>query len=218
MKLINYILIFFVAVVFIGCAKEEVTETDTEVGHSKVTFFPLLSLKGATHMAVPVGGTFTDPGSTATEAGAPITATVSGTVNTSTPGVYRLTYTATNKDGFSVSTNRFVAVYSTPDATAAANDLSGSYLRAATNELAIWTKLAPGVYKVVNPGGATAGRTLAIIVFNSTGYTIKAPVQIATDGNTSSTSSENYTPVPAGYTWVFNNPGYGTGVRTFVKQ
>jgi hypothetical protein len=217
-KLISILMVSFV-VVLSSCDKDEINNTDTKVGRSDVTFYPTVTLKGSQYMAIPLNGTFTDPGAEAKEAGATIQYKTSGTVNTAAVGVYKVTYTATNKDGFPASTSRFVAVYST-DATATGNDLSGSYLRAATGELAIWTKLAPGVYKVDNPGGAAAGRSLAVIVFNSTGLTVRAPSQPTNDGNVSSTQNEVYTltPAPAQYTWRFNNPGYGTGLRTFVKQ
>lgn len=219
MRFLKYISAFCLCIWFFGCAKEEdIISTDTQVGHSKITFFPVLTLKGDKYIAVPVGGAYTEPGTTATEAGTSITAAVSGSVNTAKVGVYTLTYTATNKDGFSVSDTRTVAVYST-DATAAANDLSGSYLRAATGVSAIWTKLAPGVYIIANPGGAATGTGLKVIAFNPTGFTVTIPSQISSDGNTSSSSNFTYTNgTPPSYTLVFNNPGYGTGVRTFVKQ
>lgn len=218
MKFKQYFLVLFCFTVF-GCAKEEaIKNTETQVGHSRVTFFPVLTLKGEQHLAVPVGGTYTEPGATAKEGDKDITPTITGSVNTAAVGVYALTYTATNKDGFSVTDRRFVAVYST-DATAAANDLSGSYLRAATGVMAIWTKLAPGVYLIANPGGAASGTGLKVIAFNPTGFNVEIPSQISSDGNTSSSTNFKYSNGnPPSYTFVFNNPGYGNGVRSFVKQ
>jgi hypothetical protein len=216
-KLISILMVSFV-VVFSSCDKDEINNTDTKVGRSDVTFYPTVALKGSTYMAIPLNGTFTDPGAEAKEAGATIQYTTTGTVDKTKVGVYRLTYTATNKDGFPASTYRWVAVYST-DATATANDFSGTYLRAATGVNSFWTKLAPGVYRVDNPGGAASGASLTVIVFNPTGLTVNAPSQIASDGNVSSTQNEVYTLTPTPqYTWRFNNPGYGTGSRTFVKQ
>lgn len=219
MKLLSYIVGISLCWSLYGCAKEEdIISTDTQIGHSRLTFFPILTLKGSKYIALPMGGTYAEPGSEAKEGSTPITPTISGTVKTTTPGVYTLTYTATNKDGFSVSSTRTVAVYST-DATAAANDLSGSYLRAATGVNAIWTKLAPGVYLINNPGGAASGTGLNVIAFNPTGFTVNIPSQISSDGNTSSSSNFTYTNgTPPSYSLVFINPGYGTGVRTFVKQ
>jgi hypothetical protein len=187
------------------------------VGISRITVFPTLTLKGSNIIVVPKGGTFTDPGVTAKEGATDIQYTTSGTVNVNTPGVYQITYTAFNKDNFSATARRTVVVYST-DASAAANDLSGKYLRAATGQLATWTKLAPGVYYIDNPGGA-AGVNLQVIAFNPTGFTVFIPTQISSDGNTSSSSNFNYVNGnPPSYTLVFLNPGYGTGVRSFVKQ
>lgn len=219
MKLLRYIFAISLFAALNGCAKEEdIISTDTHVGRSRITFFPVLTLKGEKYMVLPVGGTYTEPGSEAKEGSTPITPAITGSVKTTTPGVYTLTYTATNKDGFSVSTTRTVAVYST-DATAEANNLAGSYLRAATGVMAIWTKLAPGVYLINNPGGAATGTGLNVIAFNPTGFTVNIPTQVSSDGNTSSSTNFTYTNgTPPSYTLVFNNPGYGTGVRTFVKQ
>jgi hypothetical protein len=187
------------------------------VGSSRITYFPILTLKGASIVAIPTGGTYTELGVTAKEGTTDIPFTTSGTVNTATPGVYTLTYTAVNKDGFSASVKRTVAVYTT-DAGAAAQDLSGTYLRAATGASAVWTKVAPGVYSVFNPGGAV-GNGLIAVAFNPTGNTIFIPSQTTNDGNTTSSSNEVYSPgPPATYTWKINNPGFGTGLRTFVKQ
>jgi hypothetical protein len=221
MKISKYIIALFAIYVFTGCAKtEEFNNTETNVGQSRVTIFPTLELKGNDYMAIPVGTTFTDPGAIAKEGTADIQFTVTGSVNTATAGVYRLVYTAVNKDGFATSTNRYVAVYAT-QASAASNDLSGTYFRAATAQTSTWTKIAPGVYKVLNPGGAAAGTGLVVVAFNPTGYSIKIPSQIGNDGNTSASSDEVYTnSTPATYTWRYLNPAanYGTGLRTFVKQ
>jgi hypothetical protein len=217
MKKLSAFIIIALIFGFVSCKKDEIHNTDTKVGISDVTFFPTLMLKGDQYMAVPLNGTFTDPGVEAKEGTTTIKYTTTGSVNTTATGVYQLTYSAVNKDGFSASTNRWVAVYST-DASAAANDFSGTYLRAATGVNSFWTKLAPGVYKVDNPGAAASGAGLSLIVFNPTGLTIHAPSQKTNDGNTSSTSNETYTLSPAKYSWVFNNPGYGTSSRTFTKQ
>ena len=143
--------------------------------------------------------------------------TTSGSVNTNVAGVYTLTYSAVNKDGFPASIARTVAVYST-DAGASVNDLSGTYVRTATGVASTWSKIAPGVYKVFNPGGA-AGTNVTVIVFNSTGNTIHIPSQQIGDGSEMTSSDEIYTPgAPAKYVWKILNPGYGTGLRTFIKQ
>jgi hypothetical protein len=218
MKKLISILMLSSIMVLTSCDKDEINNTDTRVGRSDVTVYPILTLNGSQYMAIPLNGTWTDPGAVAKEGSATIQYTTAGTVNTGAAGVYRITYTAANKDGFTASVYRWVAVYST-DATAAANDLSGNYARTTNASVASWTKIAPGVYKVFNPGGAP-GTNLTVILFNPTGLTIKIPPQVGADGNTTTSSTETYTltPAPPKYSMVIVNPGYGTALRTFVKQ
>jgi hypothetical protein len=197
--------------------KDDFNYPEGTVGRSRITYFPILALKGSSVVTIPTGGTYTEAGATAKEGSTDIPYTTSGSVDTNTPGVYTLTYTAVNKDGFSSSVRRTVAVYTT-DAGAAAHDLSGNYLRAATGAVATWTKIAPGVYSVLNPGGAV-GNGLVAITFNPTGYTFFIPPQVTNDGNTTSSSNEVFTPGPPdSYTIKIINPGFGTGIRSFVKQ
>lgn len=187
------------------------------VGISRITYYPILTLIGSNPIVIAKGSAFTDPGVNAASGSTVLTYTTAGTVNNNVPGVYTLTYTAFNSDGFSASTKRTVIVYST-DATAAANDLSGKYARTSNGQIATWTKLAPGVYQIDNPGGAV-GVNLQVYAFNPTGFSVTIPSQISSDGNTS--SSSNFTYVngnPASYSLVFLNPGYGTSTRTFIKQ
>ena len=201
-----------------GCAKKETfNNTADKVGISRVIYFPIVSLKGDRYVYLAAGSAYTEPGVNAKVGDADVPFTTEGAVNTNTAGVYTLTYTAANSDGFTSSVVRTVAVYST-DASAAANDFSGSYARSTNGSLAVWTKKAPGVYSVFNPGGSP-GTNLTVIVFNPTGNTIKIPVQLANDGNITTSSNESYTPGnPSTYTWKMVSPGYGTAVRNFTKQ
>lgn len=79
------------------------TATATRTVNVVDTAAPVITLNGANPMSVECGASFTDPGATATdscEGTVPVTA--SGTVNTSVPGSYTITYTAT--DGTNTST------------------------------------------------------------------------------------------------------------------
>lgn len=204
----------------VACNKNDIHNTDEEVGISRVTHFPELTLKGDKYTNVVLGTAFTDPGITAKEGSADIMYATTGSVNTNVPGVYKLTYSAVNKDGFPASIVRTVVVYST-DAGAAANDFSGTYLRTATGFSSSWSKLAPGVYLVSNPGGASVGTSTSVIVFNPTGNNIHMPSQPISDGSEMMTSSDEiYTQgSPAKYVWkILDAPTYGTGLRTFIKQ
>jgi hypothetical protein len=201
-----------------SCKKDDFNYPEGYVGSSKITVYPTLTLKGDPYMAVVNGGTFTDPGVIAKEGTTDLPVKVTGQVNSSVPGVYTLTYSAVNKDGFSASINRTVVI-ATVDATAAANDFSGNYARTSNGSVAVWTKIAPGVYTVFNPGGAP-GTNLTVVVVNSQGDQIRIPNQVASDGSQTSSKSETYNKSanPPQYSWVIVNPGYGTGLRTFIKQ
>jgi len=202
---------------FASCKKDTINNTADKVGISKVTYFPILTMSGDNIIAVEMGSAFTDPGATAKAGESDVPVTATGSVNTSNPGVYTITYSAVNADGFSATTRRTVAVYST-SADAASHDLSGDYARTSNGSIASWTKIAPGVYKVFNPGGAP-GTNLTVIVFNPTGYQIFIPEQVASDGSVTSSTNESYTnSTPPQYSWKIVNPGYGSGQRTFVKQ
>jgi hypothetical protein len=214
---------FIVSAFLVSCNEPDFVDNDQQVGISKVTYYPTVTLQGDAYMYVAKGGTFTDPGATAEAGGATVPVTTSGTVNTSTVGVYVLTYTATNTDGFSASGNRWVAVYDT-DAGAAANNYAGNYARTTNGSVAVWTKVAPGVYQVFNPGGAP-GTNLTLIAFNPTGNIINVPPQVANDGgvykctNAAGGADITYNAgPPASYAWKVINPGYGTSTRTFIKQ
>ena len=210
------ILILTILSMTYSCKKDTFNYPEGTVGISKITYFPILTMKGERYVTVAKGSAYTEAGVTAKEGTTDLTPTTTGTVNTATPGVYTLTYTAVNKDGFSASLRRTVIVYST-DAGAAAHDLSGNYARNTNASVAVWTKIAPGVYKVFNPGGAP-GTDLTVIAVNPTGYAISIPSQISSDGLTTSSALENYAGMPTTYAWQILNPGYGTAVRTFVKQ
>ena len=75
---------------------------------------PVVTLSGASSITVELGGTFTDPGASATDLkdGA-LSVTVSGSVDTSSVGSYTLTYTATDAAGNSASATRTVNVVDT---------------------------------------------------------------------------------------------------------
>lgn len=218
-KYIKYVGLVLIGMAAFSCNKDSFNYKPGYVGISKITTYPIITVNGAAYIYVEKGGTYTDPGATAKAGSADVKVVASGLPNVNTPGVYTESYTATNVDGFSASGTRTIAVYST-DAGAASNDYSGTYVRAATGGIATWTKKAPGVYFVDNPGGAI-GVNLQVILFNPTGSTIHIPQQIA-GGNPTSSSQESATPGPNGtlasYMMEIINPGYGTSVRSFVKQ
>ncbi|MBV4358178.1 immunoglobulin-like domain-containing protein [Pinibacter aurantiacus] len=212
------ILVAAASLILGSCRKYSPVSNDQNVGISKITYYPIVTIKGEHLMILKQGDAYTDPGVDATIKDQPVTPVVSGSVNTAVPAVYNITYSATNEDGFSASDWRTVVVIGND---VAANDFSGTYLRAATGVTSTWTKTAPGVYNVDNPGGAAVGVGYIVIAVNYTGNKIAIPKQYATDptvGSPGIVSSSKETYTPAQYSWVFLAGGYGTGLRTFDKQ
>jgi hypothetical protein len=174
MKKIFLFLIICGSVGFLSCNKEEINNTETKVGISDVTVYPTFTMKGEEFMSMVKGGTFTDPGVTATEGTTPLQVTTTGTVNTNTVGVYEIVYSATNKDGFSGSVTRTVAVL--PSAENAGVDISGKYSNVGTFAYtATIQKLAPGFYVSDNIWGGGSAAVIASYLFTVDGTNIIIP-------------------------------------------
>jgi len=107
---------------------------------STITNFVTFTVTGG-DVSIPIGSTFTDPGVVAKEGTEDETSSVtkSGSVDVSKAGVYTITYSATNKDGFSSSATRKVYVYDPNNTT---SDISGTYT------------LADGSYRLNTTSGA----------------------------------------------------------------
>lgn len=125
-----------------------------------VTHYVTFELTGGSQYLVPVGTAYEEPGFTATEGDENVNSKVvigGDEVDGNQIGVYNVTYSAVNKDGFSASTERTVIVYN-PDIT---TDIAGTYTVAAGTyrqrgstqtsysgyEIPV-TKIAPGVFYV----------------------------------------------------------------------
>jgi hypothetical protein len=122
-KIIYSLFLFCSLVIFAGC--KDITTEDT----SKITYFVNFEILGDAVTLVEVGNKFTDPGVIATEGDTDVTnnVEVSGSVNSNVIGLYYITYSAVNVDGFSASTKRTVVVYN----PAITTNLSGNYIAAA---------------------------------------------------------------------------------------
>ncbi|WP_162923755.1 DUF5011 domain-containing protein [Arachidicoccus soli] len=141
--------IFLIAIgLFSSCTKSIINTAD-QVGISKVTYYATITLKGNQYESIVKGNPYSDEGATATAGGNSLNVIVSGTVNTNAVGLYTISYSAKNKDGFSATSNRVVAVL--PSAEQSGIDISGSYYYVSTgaNNSTI-TKLAPGFYSTSN--------------------------------------------------------------------
>ncbi|MBO9200943.1 MULTISPECIES: DUF5011 domain-containing protein [Niastella] len=171
MKYIIPILIVLFAVT--GCNKDDnFVANDEQVASSKVTYFALITMKGDKYMSLVKGDTYTDPGATATEKGAPISVTTSGKVDTNVPGLYTVTYTAINKDGFAATKSRTVVVLSGHEAPGV--DVSGTYKYVGGDFEATVEKVAEGLYTMDNFYGPT---TIACVFTTLDGLTVEIPEQ-----------------------------------------
>jgi hypothetical protein len=222
MKYIIRSLFIGTLVLVISCNKMNIVDTPTQVGISKVAFYPSVAINGDKFVAVTAGNGYTDPGAVALLKGDSISYSTSMTIDASTaPGVYAITYSATSPDG-SASDQRVVVVVPTSvvtDPVVIGNDFSGTYLRAATGVTSTWTKISTGVYTVENPGGST-GVGLLVVATNYSGDSIVIPSQYSPDFKSTVSSSGTVMDPgpPANYTWIYIAPNYGTGARSFAKQ
>lgn len=189
-------------------------DTTKDVSKTVTVSYPEITLNGDAIVKVAVGAAYTDAGAKLKD---DITGKISdiqptsSNVNTATPGLYTVNFTAANENGFETSVTRLVAVTSVNNAI----DYSGTYLRTATGEKAFVTRIAPGVYKVVNPGGATIGRATTVYFVETAPDVFTAPNQ-PTDAGTMSVINIKFT--STGATWNVLNALYGTGQRVFIKQ
>jgi len=211
MKKINkYIWIAVLPLLLVASCKKETTK---HVSKTVKVSFPTIALNGSPIVIVAVGANYTDAGAKLTD---DITGQIkdiqptSSNVNTATPGLYIVTFSASNANGFETSESRVVAVTNVSGTT----DVSGVYTRPATGLTCTITKLSNGVYKVQNPGGAGVGvNTVVYFVETSPGVFVCPPQP--TDAGIMSVLNIHFT--ATGATWNVSNPTYGTGLRTFVK-
>jgi hypothetical protein len=222
MKNISFFFFPFCFLLFLtySCKKETIVDTPTQVGISKVAYYPSIQINGPKFVTLTEGNAYDDPGAIAMLNGDTTSYITSMTITATTPpAVYTINYTATSPDG-SNSDQRIVVVVPASvvsDPVIIANDYSGVYLRAATGVTSTWTKLSTGVYTVENPGGSS-GVGLLVVATNYSANNIQIPTQNSPYfGGIVSSSATTYDP-PGTYTWVYFAPGYGTGPRTFVKQ
>lgn len=195
-----------------SCKKEDTKDVSTTLR------VPVLELQGDEFMSVAVGATFTEPGAKYTgEDGSTVTLQPSAnTVNTAVPGLYEVTYSQKSSSGiFESEAKRLVAVAYQEDPV----DYSGTYVRTTTGVAATVTRLAPGFYRVQNPGGAS-GHGAAIVYFIETALNqFAGPPQTEESLGVGEIEIVDIVFTPTGASWrIINNQYYGTGTRTFVKQ
>ncbi len=176
MKYIIRLAFIWMLVLIFSCNKETIVDTPTQVGISKVTYYVVLTLNGPAVQSIVVGQPYVDSGATATENGQPVKYTTSGNVDNTTVGIYTITYSAVNLDGYTSSTTRNVAVIAT--APLPGVDLSGTYANVGSAALtANISMVAPGVYFTNNCWGGGSTAIIPAYFFCSDGVAITVPSQ-----------------------------------------
>lgn len=146
------------------------------------------------------------------------TPTESG-VDLATPGFYAVKYKIKTQYGYDLSASRLVLITNVDPAV----DLSGVYTRTQTGQEVNITKVGTGLYKTDNVGGVPdAPEYIYDIYF---GYpndsTVVLPSQYNPLGD-NDLSGENEsvinTSTGKGFEWRVIGSGYGTGLRTFIKN
>ncbi|WP_162428634.1 immunoglobulin-like domain-containing protein [Pontibacter pudoricolor] len=161
-------ILFVIALLLTGSLMS--CEKDTE-DISRITFYPDFVIGGEEVMTLVQGEEFVDPGVTASanEVELDVTTSIVGSpfivpgqtqpedvtytnsLDTNVPGLYIITYSAVNEDGFTGTTQRVVVVLDQP---ADPNvDLTGTYSSTAPSPNATITKLADGVFFSSNVWG-----------------------------------------------------------------
>ncbi|MFM2284042.1 MAG: hypothetical protein RL222_1546 [Bacteroidota bacterium] len=163
MKALNIKLLFAffsVTVLLSGCKKDE-----NEL--SRPTFWPNLTIQGDKLVIITVGDSYEDEGAIATVNGEPIEVDTDNGVDSETPGVYSVDYSAYNTDGIPAKDSRTVIVL--PDVELADGDVVvGKYkLAVPTRPIPIpemeVTKIADGLYYTTNIYGSNGSNQLILI-------------------------------------------------------
>ncbi len=215
-KYLKFIGAALLCVSIYSCQKDDFNYEDGHVGESKITTYALFTLKGDTYTSVVKGGTYTDAGASAKEGSTDLKVTTSGTVNTNTVGLYTLTYSATNSDGFAATATRYVAVI--PAAEVAGINITGGYNYAAGGTTATVTKLAPGLYQASNL--YSAATTIPAYIITSDGLNWTVPLQSTAYGRMQGTAklSAFTSGATLNYTIDLLDQGISGTTRRWLKQ
>lgn len=120
MKKLIYSLFVCLSLIMVSC-------DDTTQDPSFITYYVDFEMSGDEVMTVELGTPYVEPGVTAKEQGKDISSTIvtkgADKVDVNKAGVYFITYSATNVDGYSSKITRMVAVYD----PAITTDISGEY-------------------------------------------------------------------------------------------
>lgn len=184
-KKLSFIGVFAMIFAVTSCSDNEPAIT------SRTTNYAVFEYEST--VVVPVGGTFT-PTAIAREDGAEIPVKNSGAVNTAAVGIYTVTYSATNADGFDATAVQTVIVH---DPSIVGTDVSGTVRDKGNNSRTATISLVPG--------------TTSIFYSTDFGFAGLFPIYFQMNGNTISAIPQTY---PLAQSSVVL--GYNAGTREFT--
>ena len=211
MKKIFPVLLISMCVALFSCKKETSDTRVVKVSH------PSIALMGSKYVSVNVGESYTDPGATGTDDISGATSTLKAghsTLDVSKPGLYYMSYSMKNANGYSTTVGRYIAVTNYQDNT----DLSGTYARTSNSLQVTLTKVSRALYKTSDMGGAGLPDAAYFAVIDES--TIDFGPQLSESiGTEIDATNEGLTisPTKTSYQYKLVAPGYGTALRVFVK-
>lgn len=146
---IIYIMMALVASVALAGCTDDSTDNETWV-----VYYPSLVLVGDATVYLDKGSDYVEPGYTATNEGQDVSdqVVVSGSVDGTTSGIYTITYSISNSDGYSASTSRTVIVLDPND------EVEGIYLT------------DPSSYRLYSGAQVVYGGSYQILIINYGSY------------------------------------------------
>lgn len=139
------LIVILATFVFSSCKKDT-------LGVSRITTYPLISLKGSPTMFWAMNTTFVDPGCTAIEGTSDISTKITATsIDVTKGGKYTINYKVLNSDGFSATVSRTVYVY---DPTSQMNGIYKSTISRTTTTTGAIANRGPFNILVFGVGGS----------------------------------------------------------------
>lgn len=166
MKKIFITLFFISGLLFVSCDNEDTANVSSVTNYATFRYEPVI--------VIPLGGTYTQDVA-ATEDGKELKLIVEGSVNTNKVGVYKMTFSATNSDGFNAFVIQEVVVH---DPSIVGTDVSGN-IRDKNNNA------RTGVISLVKG-------TKSIFYCTDFGFSGSFPVYFQMNGNTISEIPQSY--------------------------
>jgi hypothetical protein len=212
----SLIILAVAALAFTGCDKDPDT-----VSRTVDVSYPIITLNGDEVVSQPIGtGSYVDPGATGTDDITGATTTLSPVLNNvdlTTAGFYSVKYTMSNANGYISNKVRLVLVTPVDPAV----DLSGTYARTSNGQTVTVTKRGTGLYTTDNVGGVANNPAFIFDVYFGQISDTEIQVPVQPSGLGGDIYCDNGTldlNIPITYSYVVHGTGFGTAVRTFVKQ